>query len=427
MKIFADLEIHSKYARAVSKDMTTENLGLWGLYKGINVIGTGDFTHPLWFKELKEKLEPAEPGLLKLKNRFVPKDHKAEEMPRFLLTAEVSCIYSKGGRVRKVHQLLYAPSFEAVEKINTRLGWIGNLKADGRPILGLDSKELLKIILDTPGSVLIPAHVWTPWFGIFGSMSGFNSLEECFEELTKNVFAIETGLSSDPPMNWRIKWLDGVSIISSSDAHSLPKIGREACLFDTELSYSGIMDAIKSSDPKKFLYTLEFYPEEGMYHYSGHRAHNIVYSPNQEKEKKAICEVCGKPVTRGVMSRIEELADPARKEGYVDEKRIPYKNLVPLQEIIAEAFDQGVGTKKVVSAYKELIGTFGSEFKVLLDANINDLIQASAPEIGEGIKRVREGKLHIEPGYDGVYGEIKIFEEAERKELSKKEKQSALF
>lgn len=428
MRIIADLEIHSKYARAVSKDMTPENLALWAYYKGISVLGTGDFTHPLWFKELQKKLEPAEAGLFVLKKQFIPKGMDAKYMPRFLLSGEVSCIYSKNGRVRKIHHLIYAPSFSAAEKINARLSWIGNLKSDGRPILGLDSKELLKIVLEQQNAALIPAHVWTPWFGIFGSKSGFNSLQECFEELTEHVFAIETGLSSDPPMNWRITWLDGVSIISSSDAHSLPKLGREACVFECERSYEAIVATIKSKNPASFLHTIEFYPEEGMYHYSGHREHKISYSPAQEKAHKGICEICGRPVVTGVMTRIDELADASRPEGYDPGNRIPFKRLVPLQEIIAEAFDQGVSTKKTQSTYHELIKTFRSEFTVLFDAPIPEIAAASTETVGEAVKRVREGKLHIEPGYDGVYGVIKIFDEAERASFGKKsEAQKPLF
>lgn len=414
MRIIADLEIHSKYARAVSKDMTPEHLALWAHYKGITVLGTGDFTHPLWFQELKEKLEPAEQGLFVLKKQFIPKEMIGVKQPRFLLSGEVSCIYSKNKKVRRVHHLIYAPSFEAAEKINTRLSWIGNLKSDGRPIIGIDSKELLKIVLEQPGGVLIPAHVWTPWFGVFGSKSGFDSLEECFDELTPHIFAIETGLSSNPPMNWRISWLDNIAIISSSDAHSLAKLGREATVFECELSYDALFGAIQNRDAKELLYTIEFFPEEGMYHYSGHRDHNISYSPSQEKEKKGICEVCAKPVVTGVMTRIEELADPSRTQGYNPGNRPLFKSLVPLQEIIAEAIDQGVSTKKVKSMYQSLIKAFSSEFSVLLDARIQDVARVSGEVLAEALGRVREGKLHITPGYDGVYGVVKIFSEQDR-------------
>ncbi len=418
-QFIADLEIHSRYSRAVSKEMTLENLALWAAKKGLQVLGTGDFTHPLWFKELKEKLEPAEPGLFQLRPRFRPKNnHFSTEKIRFLLSSEVNCVYSKKNKVRRVHHLIYAPSFEAVEKINIQLSWIGNLKVDGRPTLALDSKELLKILLTaSPDSVLIPAHVWTPWFGIFGSKSGFDSLEECFEELTKEIFAIETGLSSDPPMNWRIPFLDDKAIISSSDAHSLNRIGREATIFDTEISYFGIMKALRKKD-ETFVGTIEFFPEEGKYHYDGHAACEVSFSPEESKKANYLCPKCGQELTIGVMSRIEELADPHRPPGFKPAWAKKFYSLIPLNEIIAEAFGLNVETKKVLEEYHKAINIFGSEFKVLIEASEKDLRVNLPPLVAEGIMRMRQNKVHIKPGYDGQYGVIKIFEEEEKKVLS---------
>ncbi len=412
MKFIADFHLHSKYSRATSPQMDLENLDKWAKIKGIKVLGTTDFTHPIWFKELKEKLEPAEPGLFKLKNN--------DSETRFILTAEISCIYSKGGRVRKIHILIFAPDFETVEKMNTQLGWIGNLKSDGRPILGLDAKELAKIVLNTcENCFIVPAHLWTPYFGLLGSKSGFDSIEECFEEYSKNIYAGETGLSSDPLMNWRLSALDKITLISNSDSHSPQKLGREANVFDTELSYSAIIEAIKSKDPQKFLYTIEFFPQEGKYHFDGHRNCNISLSPAETKKYNGICPLCGRPLTVGVLNRVEQLAD--RPEGFNPQGAIPYKSLIPLAEIIAEVLGVGVGTKEVEKQYKDLIEKFGSEFNVLLNISVSDLRAATLPEIAEAISRVREGKVSVEPGYDGVYGKIRIFSKGEKKDLSRQE------
>jgi len=417
MKFIADFHIHSKYSRATSKDMDLENLEKWAKIKGIKVLGTGDFTHPGWFKNLKSELEPAEPGLY----RFKSKESKDEI--RFILTAEISCIYNKNNRTRKIHLLIFSPSFEICEKINARLGWVGNLKADGRPILGMDAKELLKIALDSSKDCLVvPAHAWTPWFSIFGSKSGFDSIEECFDEYSKYIFAIETGLSSDPAMNWRLSSLDKITLISNSDAHSPAKIGREANIFDTEISYPAIIEAIKIKNPQKFLSTIEFFPEEGKYHYDGHRLCGISLSPKETKKYNNICPRCGKYLTIGVLSRVEELAD--RPEGFKPKGVIPFKNLIPLEEIIAESLNLGTGTKQVLKEYNNLIDKFGNEFKILLDLPPQELKTATLPEIAEGIERVREGKVSIEPGYDGNYGKIKIFGQGEQKKLSK---QNTLF
>jgi DNA helicase-2/ATP-dependent DNA helicase PcrA len=411
MRIIADFHIHSKFSRAVSQQMIIENIGAWAEKKGITVMGTGDFTHPIWFNEIKTKLKPAEDGLYILKNGGET---------RFILTTEISSIYSKGGKVRKIHNLIFAPSIEAVEKINTKLGWIGNLKSDGRPILGLDSKELAKIVFEADERcVLIPAHAWTPWFSVFGSMSGFNSLEECFEELTPKIFAIETGLSSDPLMNWRLSKLDNISLISNSDSHSLQKIGREANVFDCEISYDAIIDAIKSRDQKKFLHTIEFFPEEGKYHYDGHRVCNISFSPEESKKHNNLCPVCNKKLTIGVLNRVEELADRPGGEG--KSGRVPYKSLIPLDEIIADVLGVGKVSKKVLDMYERAIKELGNEFKILLDLDY-EKISGFNKNLAEAIINVREGKVKVIPGFDGEFGKISVF-----KNSSKEEKQTSLF
>ena len=407
MKIFFDPEIHSKYSRAVSKDMTPENIALWSLKKGIDVAGTGDFTHPAWIKGLKEKLEPAESGIFKLKNKF----NAGSSGARFLLQGEVSCIYSKNGKVRRAHNLIFAPSFEAADKINKSLSLVGNIRSDGRPILGLDVKELLKILKNSsPEAYLIPAHVWTPWFGMFGSKSGFNSLEECFDELTPEIFAVETGLSSDPSMNRRISFLDKISLISGSDAHSLRKIGREATVVNVgAVSYINIFGAIKSRDPKKFLFTVEFFPEEGKYHYDGHRDKKHSQTPEETKKSGGRCLKCGRPVTVGVMSRISDLADKKRPEGWKPAKSIPFKKLIPLEEIISYVNNVGVSSKKVRLIYDALIKKIGNEFIILLESSREQIVGASGDCIlADTILKVREGRVKIEPGYDGEYGRVSI-------------------
>jgi len=417
MKIVADFHIHSKYSRATSKDMDLEVLDKWAKIKGINVLGTGDFTHPEWFKSLKEKLEPADPGFYKLKKE------DPKKAVRFILTSEISCIYSKNNKVRKIHIIIFSPSFEVCEKISAQLGWIGNLKSDGRPILGLDAKELTKIVLSASENCLVvPAHVWTPWFSLFGSKSGFDSIEECFEEYSKYIYAGETGLSSNPEMNWRLSALDKIALISNSDSHSPQKIGREANVFDADLSYFGVVEAIKSKNPKNFLYTVEFFPEEGKYHFDGHRVCGIRTSPKETKKYNNICPVCGKPLTVGVLSRVEELAD--RPQGAKPVNAIPFKSLIPLQEIIADVLGSLPGSKQVQEKYQELVKKIGSEFKVLIDASPQELAMAGLPEIAEGIIRVREGRVNVDPGYDGVYGKISIFSGRSEKEPIK---QKTLF
>ena len=442
MRFIADLHIHSKYSRATSKEMVLEEIDRWADDKGILVMGTGDFTHPVWFKEIKEKLEPAEAGLFKLKSQYKKKTLKGNlSETRFLLTSEISSIYSKVSaetgekNVHRIHNLVFAPDIETIESIITQLSLIGNLKSDGRPILGLDAEELARIVFNVnPEAVIIPAHAWTPWFSVFGSMSGFDSLEECFGKQAKHIFAIETGLSSDPAMNWRLSKLDNISFISNSDCHSLQKIGREANIFDTELSYSGIIDAIRNGIPNQhksaqnqhksaFIATIEFFPEEGKYHYDGHRNCDVVFAPEETKKHKNICPKCGKKLTVGVMNRVDELAD--RGVDYKDDKRVPYYSLIPLDEIIAESFGLvGTKTKKVVEEYRNLIKSLGNELNILLEVSEEEIKLVADPRIAEGIKRVREGNVKINPGFDGKYGKIEIFKEDEREEL---ESQKALL
>ena len=415
MKIIADLHIHSKYSRATSPRTDLENLDKWAKIKGVQVLGTGDFTHPEWLNELKTKLELAEPGLFKIKMPGVP---TSEQSTRFLLSSEISCIYSKNGRVRKIHILVFAPDFETVTKINTQLSWIGNLKSDGRPILGLDAKELTKIVLNAnPDCFVVPSHILTPWFAIFGSKSGFDSVEECFEEYSKYIYALETGISADPAMIWRIPDGRRLTLISNSDLHSPSRMGREANVFDLEnISYLDIIGSIKSKDPKKFLYTIEFFPQEGRYHYDGHRKCNVSMSPEQTKKSGGICPVCQKPLTIGVLYRVEQLAD--REQGFRPENAIPFKSLIPLKEIIGEAMGIGPATKGVAGEYTKFIKAFGNELNILLNISQQELETAGLPEIAEGITRVRQGKVFIEPGHDGVYGKVSIFSKGEQGKIS---------
>ncbi|GER93126.1 endonuclease Q family protein [Dissulfurispira thermophila] len=407
MRFIADLHIHSKYSRATSKDMSPENLWRWAQLKGISIIGTGDFTHPKWFKELNEKLQSADNGLFMLRSDLMTNDIpdlcKAEVF--FILTAEISCIYSKNGKTRKIHSLIFTPNFADAAKINIALSKIGNLNTDGRPILGLDAKELLKIVLnESPDSMLIPAHAWTPHFSIFGAASGFDYFEECFEELTPHIYAIETGLSSDPLMNWRLSALDKITLISNSDAHSPKKIGREANIFDIEISYKSITDAIKTKNG--FIGTIEFFPEEGKYHYDGHRACGISMSPKETIKNNYLCPVCGKEVTIGVMHRIERLAD--REEGFRPKDAPPFYSIIPLPEIIADVLKIGVNSKKVDKDYQDILNKLGSEFKILMDIPIKDIEQANYSLLAEAISQMRKGDVYIAPGYDGEYGKIKL-------------------
>lgn len=414
MRIIADLHIHSKYSRACSKDLDLEHLNIWAKYKGIQIMGTGDFTHPLWLKHLKENLVESKPGLFKLKNDLGSID--------FMLTAELSCIYSQGGKCRRIHLCILAPNFDAVDKIILELEKRKvNLKSDGRPIMGLSAQTVTQIVLEANRDcMVIPAHAWTPWFSVFGSYSGFDSLEECFGDQTKNIFAIETGLSSDPLMNWRLSALDKITLISNSDAHSPANIGREANVFEiaeNKISYFEIARILKEKDKKSFLYTIEFFPEEGKYHWDGHANCKIQFSPEQTKKNKNICPKCKKPLTVGVLNRVDQIAD--RKEiNNLD--TIGFKSLIPLQEIIAETLGQGKNTKKVQNLYFDLISKGGSEFEILLDLSLEKLKNITMPEIVQGIENVRTGNVQISPGYDGLYGVVKVFQAKDINKLAQK-------
>ncbi|MBI5886634.1 MAG: DNA helicase UvrD [Deltaproteobacteria bacterium] len=403
MRLIADLHIHSGYSRATSKEMNLPTIARWARLKGIDVVGTGDFTHPAHFASIKELLEPSAPGLFRLR-----KEAKDARPVHFMLTAEVSSIWTQGGRTRKVHTLVFAPDMKTVERINKTLASIGNIASDGRPILGLSAYELAGIVFDASAeAMVVPAHAWTPWFSIFGSKSGFDSIEECFGDLSRHIFAIETGLSSNPAMNRRLSSLDRITLISNSDAHSPAKLGREANVFDANLDYYEIRRIMKERDTKHFPYTIEFYPEEGKYHCDGHRECGVLFTPQETKRAKGVCPVCGRGVTVGVLSRVEALAD--RPENYIAPDAPPTVHLVPLEEILAQAFECGVNTKKVKHEYERLIAEGGSEFDILLWKTDDELSSLAGKRIAEGILRARNGNISIVPGFDGEFGKINIY------------------
>jgi DNA helicase II / ATP-dependent DNA helicase PcrA len=417
MKFIADLHIHSHFSRATSGDLDPEHLSLWAQKKGITVVGTGDFTHPGWIAELQEKLVESGNGLYQLKpelEKAIEKDVPAscKNPPKFLLSGEISCIYKKGDQTRKLHHLILMPDFEAAMKLNKALERIGNIKSDGRPILGLDSKILLEMVLEASDKAFfIPAHIWTPWFSLFGSKSGFDDIEECFEDLTPHIHALETGLSSDPPMNRLLSSLDRYVLVSNSDAHSPSKLGREANIFDTELDYDKMIDAMVSKEG--FEGTIEFYPEEGKYHIDGHRKCGVALSPQETRSYNGICPKCGKAITVGVLSRVEELSDRGKPE-----ISKPFYSLIPLNEILSEIYDCGPATKRVVTVYDELLSILGAELKILMDAPLEDIRDKGGPLLATAIGRMREGKVIRHEGYDGEYGVIKLFEENEKAELA---------
>lgn len=415
MKFVADLHLHSKFSRATSREMTLDTLAYWAKVKGIALLATADFTHPEWLFLIKEKLEPKGNGFFCLKNPLPQSNEYLKNISfspddvSFILSTEISFIYSKKEKVRKIHLNLLAPDFESVDKLNNKLSGLGNLRSDGRPILGMDTKHFIKIVADLcPDCVVIPAHIWTPWFSLFGSNSGFNSIEECFEEMTPFIFALETGLSSDPAMNWRLSCLDKYALVSNSDAHSPSKIGREANVFNTDFSYNGLVEALKRKDPEKFLYTIEFYPEEGKYHYDGHRKCGVVFSPKETIQHKSICPQCGRKLTVGVMHRVEELADC--EEGRSPPHKIPFKNLIPLNEIIAGAVEKTSESKSVWDIYFRLIHEFKNEQTILTEVPISELSQFNPERISLGVERMRKGEVTIVPGHDGCYGKINLFE-----------------
>lgn len=428
MKFYADLHIHSHYSRSTSKELDLEHAALWGLLKGIQVVSTGDWTHPKWMSELKKKLEPAELGLFRLKTEY--QKLVIKELPpscrgelRFILSCEISNIYKRLDKVRKVHNVIVMPDLESAEKFQNKLSRIGNIQSDGRPILGLDSYDLLEMVLETgKKSFLLPAHIWTPWFSVLGSRGGFDRIKDCYGELTSHIFAVETGLSSDPPMNWRLSQLDPYAMVSCSDAHSAQKIGREATIFDTEFSYNGIYKALSDPKDKGLMGTLEFFPEEGKYHYDGHRNCQTRMRPEETRANNGLCPKCRKPVTVGVMARVEELAD--HEQGRKAPRSKPYYNLIPLAEIIAETRGTGDSSKYVQEAYRDAIRKLGNEMFILREAPLEQIKKTCGSLIAEGIRRVREGQVHIAAGYDGEYGTIKIFSQDERE---KAQEQMILF
>jgi uncharacterized protein (TIGR00375 family) len=419
----ADLHIHSRHSRATSRDLSPLNLAAWAMVKGLDVVASGDFTHAGWLAELEEALEEDDSGLLKPRQ---PVDIAAQipwldgtfapSRVRFMLSAEISTIYKRGGKVRKIHHLVYVPGFEQAKALNARLAQIGNLKSDGRPILGLDSRHLLEMVLEThPKAFLIPAHIWTPWFSLFGSKSGFDSIEECYGALASEIFALETGLSSDPDMNWHWSALDRFRMVSNSDAHSGEKLAREANLFRGQPGYEGIYRALRNEGlSHAFLGSVEFFPEEGKYHLDGHRKCDVVLTPRESLAHGNICPVCGHPLTLGVLHRVMALADretpckPAQQPGFA--------SLVPLAELLSEIVGTGPATKRVRREYAKLVAEYGSELNILSQLPL-DALSRQQPVLAESMRRMRQGLVHSQPGYDGAFGKITMFSPAERQEL----------
>ena len=419
----ADLHIHSRFSRATSKEGDAPHLDLWAGRKGIGLVGTGDFTHPAWRAELQEMLTPAEEGFYTLKPQYRLAQETAgtAQPPRFVLTGEISSIYKKNGRVRKVHNLILLPSFQAAEELSRRLERVGNIHSDGRPILGLDSRDLLELTLTAcPEAVFIPAHIWTPHFSLFGAFSGFQTMEECFEDLTPHIHAVETGLSSDPPMNWQVSALDGYTLVSNSDAHSPQKLGREANLLDCGLSYPALKHAIETGEG--FGGTIEFFPEEGKYHLDGHRNCGVCLTPQEAESLGGLCPVCGKKLTIGVQHRVEELAD--RPLGQPRPNQKPFESLAPLPEVIAACTGSSETSKKTQARYQAMLQQLGSEFHILLQAGFEDIQRVAGPAVAEGIRRLRLGQVERVPGYDGAFGHVVLLTPAEREAL---EGQTSLF
>ena len=411
MFFYADLHIHSKYSRATSKDCNLEQLAVWAQKKGLSVISTGDFTHPAWFNEIKEKLVEDGNGAYRLRPEIEKQIFKTSAPVRFLLSVEISTIYKKGDRTRKVHHVVFLPDMKAADTFRTKLGAIGNINSDGRPILGLDSRNLLETTLESgEGSYIIPAHIWTPWFSVLGSKSGFDSIEECYGDLSDHIFAVETGLSSDPEMNWRVSKLDKFRLVSNSDAHSPSKLAREATVFDTAPDYYSIMNALKTGNG--YVGTVEFFPEEGKYHEDGHRKCNVCLTPEETEKLNGICPVCGKPLTIGVLNRVCTLADRTCSSTYKPETAGEVFSLVPLPEILSEIMQVGPSSKSVTNEYERLIRKFGSEFSILREVPAED-ISKDSPLLAEGISRLRAGKVIKHAGYDGEYGVIRLFDDSE--------------
>ncbi|MFA6307375.1 MAG: endonuclease Q family protein [Patescibacteria group bacterium] len=425
MRQIIDLHIHSKYARATSKFFDLAEMVKWSEIKGVDIISCADFTHPAWYKNLNTNLEQVgQSGLYKLKN--------SDSKVRFIISTEISCIYRQADKTRRLHLCILMPDLEAAGKFNQALEDRGaKLASDGRPILGMSAKEVLQIMLDIDErTMMIPAHAWTPWFAVFGSKSGFASLTECFEELTPHIKAIETGLSSDPIMNWRLKELDNITLVSNSDAHSGPQIGREANVMDLKnKTYDEIVDIIAKKDKQRFLYTIEFYPAEGMYHVDGHRDCEFFCLPKETEKLKGVCPKCKKPLTIGVLSQVNKLSNIS--ESKVDKtKHIPYKSIIPLPNIIADYYGMGRGSQRVQKLFLDIISNpsvdGGNEFKVLLDLSETELKKIMPDVLAEGILKMRQNKIKIIPGFDGQYGKVEIFSKAEKEE-AKNNKQGELF
>lgn len=396
MQIIADFQLHSRYSRATSKNTTPENLAEGARLKGLQLLGTGDFTHPSWLEELRQRLEPTDGNLFKYKEIF------------FMLTGEFSTIYEDGGKTRKVHHMIHAPSFDVVEQVNEKISKYGNLKADARPILTVSSPQIVEEIMEVSKDVLIyPAHIWTPWFGALGSKSGFDSIEDCYQDQVKHIHAVETGLSSDPPMNWRVSSLDKFTLLSSSDAHSPNpwRLGREANAFDLKkVSYQEINDAIKKKDGDRLKFTIEVDPNYGKYHFDGCRKCGVSMKPRDSRKLDGVCPKCKKKMTIGVLSRIEQLAD--REEGYTPKNPIPFKTLLPLYEVISFALGvKQLYSKKVFEENARITGKFGSELDVMLKADPNELMKVANERVADAILKIRGGSVRFNPGYDGVYGQ----------------------
>ena len=424
MSFYADLHVHSKYSRATSKNCDLEHLAIWARKKGISIVGTGDFTHPAWRAELKEKLVPAEPGLFRLRSdlekaveeRLPPACRSQRTAVRFMLSVEISTIYKKFDKTRKIHHLIYTPDFDSTDRVVDSLSRIGNLHSDGRPILGLDSRHLLEIALESgPGSYLVPAHIWTPWFAALGSKSGFDAIDDCYGDLAPHIFAVETGLSSDPPMNWRVSSLDRFRLVSNSDAHSPEKLGREVCVFDTELDYFALRNALETG--QGYEGTLEFFPEEGKYHLDGHRNCQARLSPRETREHEGRCPVCGKPLTVGVMHRVEDLADRA-EEATPPETAGTMQSLIPLPEILSEIHQVGPKSKTVAQHYESLLGQLGPELQLLNTLPLEDIESAASSLVTEAVSRLRKQEVTRHAGYDGVYGTIRLFDDAELRQYT---------
>jgi len=421
MRVIADLHIHSKYSRATSEKMDVDDISRFAKMKGLNLVGTGDFTHPKWLEELKEKLVEVEnTGLYMFRKDPASQVH-------FMITSEVSTIFTFENEVKKIHHVILTPNLETAVQINERLTSYGNLSADGRPTLDINAPQLVEEIMQvSEENVVFPSHAWTPWFSIFGAFSGFDRMEDCYQDMTKYIFALETGLSSDPPMNWRLSVLDKYVLVSNSDSHSSwPwRIGREANVFELEpLTYSNVVDSIRSKDANRFRYTIETDPAYGKYHWTGHRNCKISLSPQEAIKLGNRCPVCNRRLTKGVEQRVEELAD--RPVGFKPEKTIGYMHLLPLSEIIATVFGATYqGAKKVWDTYNVLIEKFGNEYAVLIDALKEDMAKIIDPQIAEAVVRVREEKVKVVPGYDGVYGQLILFEEGQKEEKKKEESPS---